>query len=390
MPQYRKDPLTGRWVIIAEERAARPNQFDIDTNLEADSEIELCPFCPNNEDLTPGELDRIEDSENPGSWLSRTVPNKFPAVVPEEEFPDYKTFQTRYGGTLDVDFPLSQYEDTFSRPIPGFGTHELIVDSPRHVLCVSEMTDAEVGDMFRMYKRRLSTLRAEKKAAHALIFKNVGKDAGASIYHTHSQLLAMPFLPPPIQRELQRAISFRREMDECFWCTHIAREIEEKVRIVEEGEHFVSLCPYVSRFPAETAIYPKKHISHFEDIDEAALRELAEMTRRTITILAKAVDWLPCRLSYNMILKSGPFTYNGPLNMSDISDSAFWFKKLDYSYENAYHFHLVILPSLAKAAGFEWGCGLHINPISPESAAEQLRNALAMQSVAEELKDDLA
>ena len=375
MPQYRKDPLTGRWVIVAEERANRPNQFDIESGNDAACDISLCPFCLNNEDQTPQELDRIADPKN-SDWLARTVPNKFPAVQCEDQFQEYKAFQTHYGQMLDVDFPLSRYEDTFSDPIPGIGSHELIIDTPRHVLCVSEMTEQEVFDMFRMYRKRLQSLKQEKKNVHALIFKNVGHAAGASIYHSHSQLMAMPFLPPPIQRELQRAIGFRREMDECFWCTHLAREIENGSRIIETTPNFVSLCPYVSRFPAETEIYPKKHVSHFEDVDDEMLWEFAQLTRETITLLTKGVDWLDGRLSYNMILKSGPFVYSGPMNMSDISDSAFWIKKLDYSYEKVYHFHLTILPSLAKAAGFEWGCGMHINPVAPETAAAKMRHIL--------------
>ncbi|MCL2304466.1 MAG: hypothetical protein FWC43_03900 [Planctomycetaceae bacterium] len=371
MSQYRKDPLTGRWVVVAEERAGRPNQFDIE-GVAAD-DVSLCPFCANNEDQTPRELDRI-DVPDSDLWAARTVPNKYAAVGRDEQFPDYKIFQSHYGQMLDVDFPLSAYEDSFDDPIPGIGSHELIVDTPRHILCISDMSDQEVFDMFRMYRKRLLALRQGKKHAHALIFKNVGQAAGASIYHSHSQLLAMPFLPPPIQRELQRAIGFRREMDACFWCTHLAQEMENGARIIEETPHFVALCPYVSRFPAETEIYPKKHISHFETIDnDDLLWEFAQLARRMVVLLTKGVDWIKGRLAYNMILKSGPFVYSGPMNMSDISDAAFWLKKLDYSYENVYHFHLTLLPSLAKAAGFEWGCGLHINPVAPETAAKKLR-----------------
>jgi len=381
MPQYRKDPLTGRWVIVAEERVNRPNQFDIEGDSATD--LSLCPFCANNEDQTPKELDRI-DAPGAGNWAARAVPNKYAAVVPNDQFLDYKTFQSHYGQMLDVDFPLSRYEDAFDDPIPGIGSHELIVDTPRHILCLSEMTDQEMFDMLRMYRKRLLTLKQTKKHAHALIFKNVGQAAGASIYHSHSQLLAMPFLPPPIQRELQRAIGFRREMDECFWCTHLANEIESGARIIEETPNFVSLCPYVSRFPAETEIYPKKHISHFEGTDDETLWELATLTRQTVVLLTKGVDWIKGRLAYNMILKSGPFVYSGPMNMSDISDSAFWLQKIDYSYENVYHFHLTILPSLAKAAGFEWGCGLHINPVAPETAAAKLRQIHEMQKITQE------
>jgi len=382
MPQYRKDPLTGRWVIIAEERVNRPNQFDIESG-DCAIDMTLCPFCPNNEDQTLEELDRLDGPKSNG-WIARTVLNKYAAVVRGNQFCDYKAFQTHYGRMLDVDHPLSKYEDTFCDPIPGIGSHELIVDTPRHVLCLSEMTDQEVFNMFRMYRKRLSALRQEKKHASALIFKNVGQAAGASIYHAHSQLLAMPFLSPPIQRELQRAIGFRREMEECFWCLHLAKEIKNGTRIVEETSRFVSLCPYVSRFPAETAIYPKEHISHFEELDDDSLWEFAQLTRQTVILLTKGVEWIKGKLAYNMILKSGPFVYSGPMDMVDISDSAFWLRELNYSFENVYHFHLTILPSLAKAAGFEWGCGLHINPVAPETAAAKLRQISVMQKISQE------
>ena len=364
MPQYRKDPLTGRWVVVAEERASRPNQFDIE-GVSAD-DITFCPFCANNEDQTPAELDRIENSDS-GGWAARAVPNKYAAVLRSDEFRDSRAFQSHYGRMLDADCPLSEYEDSFCTPIPGIGSHELIVDTPRHILCLSEMTEQEVFDMFRMYRKRLSALKQENQNAFALIFKNVGQAAGASIYHSHSQLLAMPFLTPSIQRELQRAIGFHRETAECFWCVHLAKEIENGKRIIEETPRFVSLCPYVSRFPAETEIFPKNHQSHFEEIDEESLWDLATLTRRTVILLTKGVDWIKGRLAYNLILKSGPFVYSGPTGGSDSA------KPRNDSCENAYHFHLTILPSLAKAAGFEWGCGLHINPVAPETAAAKLR-----------------
>lgn len=379
MPQYRKDPLTGRWVIVAEERAERPHQFDIETT-DDDTPKEYCPFCPGNEARTPPELDAIRppgSAANASDWAVRVVPNQYPAVTPNEEFPDQHTFQTRFGDILDVDTPLAALGAPFYQPLPGIGTHEVIIDTPRHVLCLTDLSDAEVVNVFRIYQRRLQAIAAEKRYASAMIFKNVGAAAGASLPHAHSQLLAMPLVAPPIQRELHRAIEFRRETNRCYWCEHIRHEIKHAARFVEQTDHFVTLCPYVSRFPGEIAIFPKHHESHFERLPERHVDELALLVRRAVKTLCKTTPWIKGRLSYNMILKSGPFVYLGPLDSRDMHDlSAVWLKKVDYAFENVYHFHVTILPSLAKAAGFEWGCGLHINPVSPETAAAKLREHL--------------
>ncbi|HBT78576.1 MAG TPA: galactose-1-phosphate uridylyltransferase [Planctomycetaceae bacterium] len=377
MSEYRRDPLTGRWVIVAEERAARPHQFDIETNAD-DSYREHCPFCEGNESLTPGEVDAIRPpgsrADGPG-WAVRVVPNRYPAVHRDPRFPDNHSFQSRYGNVLDVDTPLAMFEKPFYQPLPGTGAHEVLVDTPRHILSLTDMNDEEVKNVFRMYKRRLSAISKEKRFAHAMIFKNVGAAAGASLPHSHSQLLAMPFLPPPIQRELHRAIAFRRETDLCYWCEHLKHELKNKLRIVDESDHFVVLCPYVSRFPGEVAVFPKRHVSHYETLQQHHTDELGKLVRHTITLLEKLAVWIKGRLAYNIVLKSGPFVYNGPLDQRDMLDTAVWLQKLDYSFEKVYHFHVSILPSLAKAAGFEWGCGLHINPISPETAAQRLRDA---------------
>lgn len=367
MSEYRKDPLTGRWVIIAEERFSRPNQFFGDEELP-------CPFCPGNENHTPNELDafRKNDSEN-SDWTVRVVPNKFSAVAEDERFPDHRVFRANFGGMLDVDAPLANMNDPKVAPLPGVGSHEVIVDSSRHVLSFTELDDDENFDMFRMYRQRLRTLKNENHWAHALIFKNVGEAAGASIEHTHTQLLAMPFIPPPIQREFQRLIQFRSRTELCYWCAHIDFELKNKVRIVEETDRFLALCPYLSRFPFEVSIFPKKHISHFESLKDDELSELAKLTADIVRILERGTSWMPGKLAYNMILKSGPFFYPGPPDAVHVSDSSPWFRTIDYAFENAYHFHITLMPSLAKAAGFEWGCGLHINPISPETAAAKLR-----------------
>lgn len=371
MPEFRKDPLSGRWVIIAEERLGRPNQYSAGDGL-------ACPFCPGNESQTPDEIDvfrpkRKQAAPNSSEWAVRVVPNKFPAVQRNENIPDYRSFKSKFGGMLDVEAPLSHIDDPKVAPLPGIGTHEVIIDAARHVLSISELSNEENNEMFRMYRKRLRAIRREKKWMHALIFKNVGEAAGASIEHTHTQLMAMPFLPPPVQRELLRLIQFRRRTELCYWCAHIDFELNSKTRVIEETKRFVAICPYLSRFPLEVSVIPKKHISHLENFDDSEISELAGLVRHCVKLLEKVVTWMPGPLAYNMIVHSGPFVYSGPTDAMTVSDTSPWFRTLDYSFENAYHFRLTLMPSLAKAAGFEWGCGLHINPISPETATAKLR-----------------
>jgi len=324
MPEYRRDILTGHTVIVAEERASRPYQFDIEPGVEP-----VCPFCEGNESMTPGEISAFRENEpdSPG-WTVRTVPNLYPAVIRANEAPFAQSV------------PLKEAS-------PGFGAHEVIVDTPRHILSVAEMTDTEVEAMFRMYAVRLRALRSEGRFATVMIFKNVGQAAGASLPHSHSQLIALPFIPASLRTELDRA----KDYGKCPWCDMLQAELRSGVRIVEETERFVALCPFVSRFPAEIAVYPKRHEPHFEEQSDAETAECARLLRRTIQRLEKSVPWIRGCLAYNVILNTGPLKEFGP-----------------------YHFRFSILPSLSRAAGFEWGTGLHINPISPERAAARLRD----------------
>ena len=342
MPEYRQDPLTGRMVIVAEERAARPHQFDI-----ADRPYRgICPFCVGNELYTPKETAafRHANSEpNSTGWSVRVVPNRYPAVILGDIPPtllDHSFIRT--GGKMD-----------------GIGLHEVIIDTPRHVLSVAKLTISEITDMLAMYQLRLQALRTDSRWAYVQIFKNVGAAAGASIPHSHSQLVAMPFLPPLLFQMLCHAEEYNHQHQRCFWCEHLQNEVRSGERIVEETEHFIVLCPFVSRFAGEIEIYPKTHESGFDQVDTSLLGELAELFRRTIIRLEKIVFWMKGPLAYNIVLNTDPFRFEQIGNDVDLS--------------SFFHWHFSILPSLARAAGFEWGTGLHINPISPEQAARRLR-----------------
>lgn len=364
MPEYRLDPLTGQTVIVAVERAARPHQFDIEENGNA-SPRHTCPFCEGNESMTPGEIASFRPAStepDTSGWSVRCVPNKFPAVAENvDSSDDFRSFQARYDTTPPIGGLFHPIDGTDFSPVPGFGHHEVIVDTPRHVLSVSDMSESEISDMFRMYRERLRTLRRENRWDFVQIFKNVGAAAGASIPHAHSQLVAMPFVPQPLCRVLRRAARYRTETEpfepsRCFWCDMLRFETRNRSRIVEETDGFVVLCPFVSRFAAEVEIYPKVHQSSFEQIEDERIPEFARQVRQTILRLEKAVSWMKGPLAYNFVLHTEPFSCQGEENGS-------------------FHWNLSILPSLARAAGFEWGTGLHINPISPEYAAGQLRKS---------------
>ncbi len=336
-------------VIIAEERASRPYQFDIERENTANGDSNYhasCPFCEGNEAMTPGELAAFRDGNAPADspgWTVRAVPNLYPAVVRNGDVP-----------AADLKFTAN---DVLQSSMPGFGAHEVIVDTPRHLLSIADMDDAEVEAMFRMYSARLQNFRKDPGFAAAMIFKNVGQAAGASLPHSHSQLIAMPFVPESLRHELERARAYAESAGSdndsaCPWCDRLQHEFEDRCRIVEETEHFVALCPFVSRFPAEIAVFPRRHAPHFDELNVIELAECARLVRRMILRLEKATPWIKGRLAYNMVLHTAP---------------------LRHETATLYHSHLSILPSLSRAAGFEWGTGLHINPISPETAASRLR-----------------
>lgn len=332
MPEYRSDNITGRLVIIAEERAKRPHQFDIEcsgnqkietTSTAVPSPVpHVCPFCPGSEEQTPAAVDTIDNSN---TWQVRCVPNRYPAVT----------------------------KDT--------GRHEVIIDTPRHIVSLADLTEYEVADMLRMYKRRIQFYRQEQRWQYVQIFKNVGAAAGASLPHSHSQLIAMPFVPPQWGQILCRTADYRSETGKCYWCSILNSEIKKKERIVEVSPHFVVLCPYVSRFAAEVEIYPSEHQAGFDETDDAGIIELARVLRRTIRRLEKMVYWMKDRMAYNIVLNTETLHHTETLYGQEtaVSDSMHWY--------------FSILPSLARAAGFEWGTGLHINPVSPEQAAQRLR-----------------
>ncbi len=334
MSELRKDPISGRWVIIAKSRAKRPHDFESTAHIHQ-KKGGFCPFCAGNEDKTPGEIIAYRpagSSPNHKDWRVRVVPNKFPALEIEGEL------NKRGEGIYDL--------------MRGVGAHEVIIESPQHVLSTADLTEQQIQEVLWVYRDRLVDLKRDRRLVYGMIFKNVGEAAGASLEHTHSQLIVTPIVPINVWEEMTGSLEFFNYRGRCVYCDMIQQELASEKRIVFDSPGFVAFCPFASRFPFETWILPKPHASHYENIQKNGIEDLAGVLRQVIGRIETALD----RPAYNYIIHTGPF---------DTPELAH------------YHWHIEIIPRLTKMAGFEWGTGFYINPVPPEEAASFLREVEA-------------
>ncbi len=330
MPELRKDPIVGRWVIVAKSRAKRPHDFESTPRLHVGR---FCPFCEGNEHATPGEIAAYRAAGSPANgagWRVRVVPNKFPA--------------------LEIEGDLQQRGDGIYDMMRGVGAHEVIIESPRHLLSTADLPEDAVRDVLAAYRDRLHDLKRDRRLIYGMIFKNVGAAAGASLEHTHSQLVVTPIVPINVREEMSGALEFYRYRGRCVYCDMIQQEQASERRMVLDTPSFMAFCPFASRFPFETWVLPKSHSSHYENIAKGAMDELAGVLKQVIAKIELALD----RPAYNYIIHTAPFDT----------------QELDH-----YHWHMEIIPCLTKTAGFEWGTGFYINPVPPEEASSFLREA---------------
>lgn len=331
MPEYRQDPLSRRWVIVGSDRAARPNEF-IEEPVRR--QPLPCPFCIGHESETPPAVALYPAGG--ANWLVRVVPNKFPAVTTDE-------------AVCPSCLPLGG--DEHSADIPGFGRHEVIIESPRHVASLAELTPDEAEQVFHAYRDRMLTLKAEGQYRYVQIFKNVGPAAGASLEHVHSQLVALPGVPEVVAQELASCRDYFAQHGRPLLADTIEQELAAGERIVATTEHFVAFCPRAGRFPYETWLLPRQSNPSFEITQTGELGELSRLMQDLIGRIERTAG---CT-AYNCVLHSQPF---------------------DTPADDHYHWHIEIIPRTTKIAGFEWGTGCYINPLPPEAAAAHLRGQL--------------
>ncbi|MBI5789268.1 MAG: galactose-1-phosphate uridylyltransferase [Candidatus Schekmanbacteria bacterium] len=333
MPELRKDPIIGRWVIIATDRSKRPMDLQVPA-----PEIRggFCPFCPGNEDKTPPEImayRRNGGKPDSSGWHLRVVPNKFPALQIE--------------GDLD-----RRGEGMFDR-MNGLGAHEVVIESPDHTKSTAGLSEKELEEVLWAYRDRMLDLKKDKRFRYILVFKNHGSAAGASLEHSHSQIIALPIVPKRVSEEIEGSKRYFAYKERCVYCDIVRQELESGVRVIQENRRFIAVSPFTPRFPFETWLMPKTHQSNFEDILKEEIEQLAQILKDLLLRMETVLNCPP----FNFLLHTAP-----------IND-----KDSEY-----YHWHFEIIPKLTKVAGFEWGTGFYINPTPPEEATKFLREAQIM------------
>ncbi|MCL2484860.1 MAG: galactose-1-phosphate uridylyltransferase [Endomicrobia bacterium] len=332
MPEFRRDPVIGRWVII--DPARRFNKSIPSESESYPKDYSGCPFCPGNEYMTRPEIlaySKISGrTPNTKGWDLRVIPNNQPVLAIEG------TLNRRGEGMYDK--------------MEGIGAHEIIIETPEHNIKQAEITAQYYETLYNASIARIKDLRNDQRLEYILIFKNYGVLANAVFEHPHSQLIAMPIVPKRVREEIDGAKKYFSYKERCVFCDMIAQELSDAARVVDENEFFVAFCPYAARYPFETWILPKNHASDFDSISEREITSYAQITKSVFSKISKVLD--DC--AYSFLIHTGPL------------------KERNIPY---YHWHAEIIPKLIKTAGFEWGTGLYVNPVSPEDAAKYLREA---------------
>lgn len=346
MRELRFDPLRNRWVIVVPERARRPSDYLIHEAGETIKGAMACPFCWGNEDKTPPEIFALRDGSAPNTpgWRVRVVPNKFPALRVEDS-------AIRYGvGVFDV--------------VSGAGAHEVIIETPSHNRGLADLSVEETRDVLVTFRERVRDLNRDERLRYVLVFKNHQLAAGASLEHTHSQLIATPMVPPTIKEELIVCRQHFRLKERCLICDVIGQELRLGERIIYENTDLLIWAPFASSFPFEMWVLPKNHLHDYSKLSDGELAAVAHVLKRSLLSLKELLNDPP----YNLVLHTAP----PPFKRAGYADH--W-SSIAYDY----HWHIEIIPRLTRIAGFEWGAGLFINPTPPEIAADYLRQKIENQ-----------
>lgn len=336
--ELRRDPVSGRWVIIAAGRSKRPDEYRGERRPFARKRgaTPFCPFCPGNEAKTPPAIQTIPDA-GPGGpgWRVRVVSNKFPALTRGEA-------------------PVPRRHGLFES-MDGIGVHEVIIESPDHEADLPDLRPDHVRDILSVCQSRFRSIETEPQYAYIQLFKNKGPEAGASLSHPHFQIVATPIIPKRVVEEINASERHHRRTGECLFCRTLGEELDASDRIVRANGHFAAVAPFASRFPFEMRIFPRRHSPHFSAAAPEEIAALGEILQAVLGSLRPLLDDPP----FNVILHQGPHPQRAAEVWPDINRISHWY--------------IEIIPVLTRIAGFEWGTGFYINPVGPEDAARFLR-----------------
>jgi UDPglucose--hexose-1-phosphate uridylyltransferase len=342
MSEFRYCPIKNRWAIIAPGRRQRPLEFVVPEPARSAPSPETDPFAPGNEDLTTPEIFSIPalDPTSGSPWQVRVFANKFPALRVEGE-----VFRQGVG---------------LNDSVSGVGAHEVIVECPESDREMADFTIDELAQVLIAWRSRIEDLRRDTRLRYVLIFKNRGAEAGASVDHAHSQLIATPIIPSLVAQELKASRRHYRSKERCLFCDLIHQELQLGQRIAIETDGYVALNPFASALPFETWVLPRRHGHDFTRTDDAELRGLAVVLSDLLRRMRALLDDPP----YNLVLHTAPNPHPRPGHPDDWSTIG-----------HDYHWHLEFVPRITRRAGFEWGSGYTINPTPPEDAARHLQQA---------------
>lgn len=327
MPELRLNLITREWVIIARERAKRPEEFRVRAErIPLPSHSETCPFCPGHEGWTPPETYSLRDEKG---WSVRVTPNKFAAL-------SYKGERKREDGGI-------------KRTLSGVGIHEVIVETPSHNMTTALMPLKQIEDILRVYRDRFVEAYKDPRVEHVIIFKNQGERAGTSLEHPHSQLVGTPVTPIQVRMRVDEAIRFFDDTGDCLMCKTLKDELKEGTRIIMETEHFVAFIPYAALSPFHIWIFPRRHNPTFAGITDEEINDMARIMKTTLGKVYYGLD----NPDFNYTIRS----------MRPITGNVEFF-----------HWYLSIVPRVYETSGFEMGSGMYINMALPEASADFLRS----------------
>ena len=337
MPELRKDPIIGRWVIVATERARRPDQFMGKPKEEQDDVA--CPFCEGREASTPSEIYALRprnSTRNGPGWDLRVVPSISPLLKVEGNL------ERRGNGIYDV--------------MNGLGAHEIVVETNQHIANMADLSEEQIAKVLNCYSDRIVDLERDSRIKYVLVFKNYGQGSGSTrIKHARSQLIATPVNPKRVKEELAGSRLYYEYHERCVFCDLIQQELDQKERIILDCDGFVAVSPFAARFPFETWVLPKQHCCDYTYMNADSRRNLARLLKAVLLKLKIGLN----DPDYNYIIHTAPFR----------REKVGYWKTIEYDY----HWHIDIMPRLTKVAGFEWGTGFYICPVPPEDTAKFLR-----------------